>query len=269
MKRKLIFIQLILSILLITLIFIFSNITSILYFPITTPIEWCENQPCVVFELFSQNITIVQPSSTILVYFLGVITIFLGLSLLRNILFNKFVSWWGIALLLWGLGAIVAGTSYQIFSYELKCAGRSFCIWTSMWEIVYLMFSVGSINAMLIAQANINNNMKYRDLMIYYGLCNYFIYLIIIFIGVVVPIQFLISFELMILLLAPTILYLLVYNIQNYNQLKEPIYRSLIFIFSSLILIIGIYFLYFMLDITAILWEQGIWFSENDVLHPG
>jgi hypothetical protein len=34
-------------------------------------------------------------------------------------------------------------------------------------------------------------------------------------------------------------------------------------------LTIGAYFLYWALDITDVLWEQGIWFSENDVLHLG
>jgi hypothetical protein len=29
------------------------------------------------------------------------------------------------------------------------------------------------------------------------------------------------------------------------------------------------YFLYLVLDITRRLWSQGVWFSENDVLHIG
>jgi hypothetical protein len=32
---------------------------------------------------------------------------------------------------------------------------------------------------------------------------------------------------------------------------------------------LGAYLLYLVLDITAELWSQGVWFSENDVLHIG
>ncbi|MHA1498556.1 MAG: hypothetical protein ACTSRT_13570 [Promethearchaeota archaeon] len=93
-----------------------------------------------------------------------------------------------------------------------------------------------------------------------YALGNFILYVFIVVIGSVIPIQFLISYELMILFLGPTILFLLIFNVKNYN-------RSLVIIWIALILIMGLYFLYYMLSITEMFWEQGIWFSENDVLH--
>jgi len=196
-------------------------------------------------------------------------TIIFGGFLLRTSKSNRFISWWGIALVLWGMGALFAGTSYQAFSYEIKCAGRSSCIWTSLWELLYLIFSVGSVNAMLMAQTNLDEKNKWSRIKEKYALLNFLIYEFIVLIGAIIPVQFMISFELMILFLAPTILFLLISNVRNYFEHKKPINFSLTIIWISLILIIGLYFTYFMLGITDLLWEQRIWFSENDLLHIG
>lgn len=249
------------------LLFCCNQLDEILYLPQITPEEWCESQPCMKFVIFSLTITIVQPSSTFFVYLLGFITIAFGVILLKRSNGQKFISWWGIALLLWGVGAILAGTSYQAFSYEIKCANRPFCIWTSLWEIFYLIFSVGSVNAMLLAQSKLRCKSNWGTFMEMYGLGNFILYIFIIVIGSIIPVQFLISFELMILFLAPTILFLLIVNLKSYLNQKELIRLSLVVVWFGLILIIGLYFLYYMVGITELLWEQEIWFSENDVLH--
>ena len=246
-----------------------NQLDKILFFPAVTPEEWCVSQPSIELEFFSLKIMLVQPSSTFFVYLLGFITIAIGIYLIRINKNQKFISWWGIALLLWGIGAILAGTSYQAFSYEIKCTGRVFCIWTSLWEIFYLVFSVGSVNAMLKAQTHLGERDKWSKIMARYAPVNFITYVIIVVIGAMIPIQFMISFELMLIFLAPTILLLLIFNIRRYATFKKLINRSLVIIWVSLIFIIGLYFLYFMLDITSILWEQGIWFSENDILHIG
>ena len=244
-----------------------NQLEEILYFPATTPEEWCEGQPCVEFYLFSTRFILVQPSSTIFVFSLGFLTITIGIYLLIIRKTKKFTLWWGTALLLWGLGAVFAGISYQAFSYEIKCANRSFCIWTSLWEIFYLILSVGSVNAMLLAQSNLGERTLCSRIMKGYTCANFTSYLMIVAFGTIIPVHFLISFELMIVFLAPTILLLLIFNIRKYIHLKTRVYRSLAIIWAFLIVIIGLYFLYFMLDITDIFWEQGVWFSENDVLH--
>ena len=255
--------------LLIILLFFFNQLGEILYFPEITPEEWRESQPWIELDFFSLKIILVQPSSTFFVYLLGSIATLIGVYLLKISKNQKFIYWWGLALILWGVGAIFAGTSYQAFNYEIKCVGRSLCIWTSWWEIVYLILSVGSVNAMLMAQANLDKNGRWIRMMSGYAFANFIAYFIIVVIGTMVPVQFLISFELMLLFLAPTILILLIFNIRSYLDQKRRINLSLVIIWISLILIIGLYFLYFMLDITTILWEQRIWFSENDILHIG
>ena len=269
MKKNLRYVFGSIFLLFIILLFFFNQLGEILYFPEITPEEWRESQPWIELDFFSLKIILVQPSSTFFVYLLGSIATLIGVYLLKISKNQKFIYWWGLALILWGVGAIFAGTSYQAFSYEIKCVGRSLCIWTSWWEIVYLILSVGSVNAMLMAQANLDKNGRWIRMMSGYAFANFIAYFIIVVIGTMVPVQFLISFELMLLFLAPTILILLIFNIRSYLDQKRRINLSLVIIWISLILIIGLYFLYFMLDITTILWEQRIWFSENDILHIG
>jgi len=266
-NTRYIFVFIFLSVLIVLLFW--NQLDKILFFPAITPGEWCTSQPCVELEIFSLKIILVQPSSTFFVYLLGFITIAIGITLIRTSKNQKFISWWGIALLLWGIGAILAGTSYQAFSYEIKCAGEAFCVWTSLWEIFYLIFSVGSVNAMLIAQTHLSEKNNWSKIMGRYASANFIAYVIIVLIGAMIPIQFMISFELMLLFLAPTILFLLIINIRKYLFFKKRINRSLVIIWISLILILGLYFLYYVLDISNILWVQGIWFSENDILHIG
>ena len=111
--------------------------------------------------------------------------------------------WWGIALILWA--------SARCWRDELRgvqlcdqCAGRPACVWTSWWEVSYLILSVASIDAMMLAEAYSCTVGKWRRVLSVYvvSMC-----------GLrrhranrrVIPVKFLISFELLILFAAPTI----------------------------------------------------------------
>ena len=107
--------------------------------------------------------------------------------------------WWGIALILWGVGALLAGTSYEAFSYAIKCAGRPACVWTSWWEVLYLILSVASVDAMLLAEAYACTTGRWRRALTIYAVVNAAVYAIVVLIGALIPVKFLISFELLIL----------------------------------------------------------------------
>ncbi|MFT4520608.1 MAG: hypothetical protein ACI9JM_003012, partial [Halioglobus sp.] len=128
-----------------------SRIDSLLYQPETTPQQWCEAMPCV--ELFSTGLILNQPSSTLMVYLLGFMWLWVGWRFWKNENGQQSRRWWAIAMTLGGIAALSAGTSYQAFGYELKCAGRELCTWTSWWEIAYLVIQAASMNAMLVAVA--------------------------------------------------------------------------------------------------------------------
>lgn len=246
-----------------------GRLDSIPYQPKQTAETWLTIQPFVRIQVGSADIILIQPSSTVLVYLLGLVAVGVGLYFWRLTGSHRSRAWWGIALLLWGVGALFAGTSYQAFSYEIKCAGREFCAWTSWWEVIYLVLSVASVDAMVVAEAYSCTVGKWRRPISLYALMNAVLYLGVVLFGALVPIKFLISFEFLLLVAAPNVLILFALNGWRYSKLKDPMDLALLGTWLGLGITLGAYFLYLVLDITHQLWARGVWFSENDVLHIG
>lgn len=199
-----------------------GRLDSIPYHPKQTPETWLTIQPSVNVRIGSDGIILVQPRSTVLVYLLGIVAIAVGLNFWRIRGKHRSRAWWGLALLLWGLGVLFAGTSYQAFSYEIKCAGREFCAWTSWWEVIYLMLSVASVDAMMVADAYSCTVGKRRKVMSCYALGHATLYILVVLVGALVPIKFLVSFELLLFVAAPNILILFVLNGWRYTSSRIP-----------------------------------------------
>jgi hypothetical protein len=242
-----------------------GRLDTLPYTPTQTPETWLQIQPYAQIN----KIVIIQPSTSLIVYLLGVLTIGVGVYFLKNRNQQQSRLLWGIALLLWGLGALFAGTSYEAFSYHIKCAGRDACLWTSWWEIAYLIASVWSVDAMTLAVAFSSASGKLRRALSIYAVANAAIYFIVVIIGAFTPIKFLISFELLLAVSAPGILAFFIINGWRYFKYK----LSLDLVLSGTWLWLGVtiaaYFLYLISGNTAALWKKGLWFSENDVLHIG
>lgn len=246
-----------------------TQLDSIPFEPSQTPETWLQIQPFAEIGLGSQTIIIVQPSTSIIVYLLGLLTIGVGIYFLRIRDGQRSRLWWGIALLLWGLGALLAGTSYEAFSYAIKCAGRDLCVWTSWWEIVYLVVTIWSLDAILLAVAYSSTTGKLRKVLSAYAIVNAIFYFTVVIVGVVVPVKFLISFEFLLVVGFPGILVFFIINGRRYLQFKQPLDRALLVTWIWLGITIITYFIYFLAGTTALLWGMGIWFTENDVLHIG
>lgn len=251
----------------IIILFFINNLNCLLYEPLITPEEWCQAEPCFNMAWFGGTLTINVPTSTIFVYGLGIFTIIIGIYFLKRNKEQVSLEWWGVSMIFWGLGALFAGTSYQLFSYELKCAGRQYCLWTSWWEISYLLLTAGAVDAMLMAQSYSCASGKGRKWIQVYAMLNSIAYIIIVVVGTLIPIRFLISFELLVLFLLPTTLFFFTLNIYRYVKEQNLMDRSLILTWVFLGIVIIVYYAYYLVGITERLWSQGIWFSANDVLH--
>ena len=250
-----------LSIIVLVLLGIFLP-NNLLLEPLVTPSEYLNSIP---YWTIGDTIIIV-PSSTIFVYILGAITILLGISFLKQ---KREVSyWWSISMIFWGLGAILAGTSYQGLGYELKCSGEVYCSFTSWFELSYLYVTAMSIAALAVAIAKSILPIDKQKPLLYYAIISSIVYPIILVLGSVLEIRFLISYELFTIFFMPLFIVFFVYSIINYRKQKDELNRTLIITWILFLAVNVSYYVYFYLGFTESLYDNfGIWFSANDVLH--
>lgn len=228
---------------------------------------WLTIQPCKTYSVFGKKILITQPSSSFWVYFLGLLTTALGFYFLITDAQQTSRILWGWSLILWGVGALIAGTSYQAFAYQLKCAGRDKVAWTSWWEVIYLIFQQVSVNVMLVAVAYSSLAQTGQMIAITVAIFTSIVYTIMIFYGAFKAIKGLITFELMVHFCTPFIVFMIALNAWSYWQFANPLDLALLGTWFGLILTMYLYWQYYNAGLTEKLWAKGKWFSENDVLH--
>lgn len=245
---------------------LFERVHSIPHNDLTKE-NWGEKQPLKKVKLGSLEFFISQPSSSFWVYLLGILVTLAGVKffMIQGEEVSRY--WWGISLVLWGVGACVAGTSYQAFGYELKAARREVCSWTSWWEIVYLIMQQLSMNAMTVAIAYSCTTGLLKEILIWYSLVVTIIYPIVTLIGAFIPVKSLITFEFMVAVSLPSFI---VFCILNAVRVVQFGYTMDLVLIGSWILIylswVG-YIKYWKSGLTEKLWAKGTWFSENDILH--
>lgn len=236
-----------------------------------TPEQFCTVQWCADWALFGRELVILEPSSTVIVYALGVLTLLVGARFLRMQQGQQSRRWWGVALLLWGVGALMAGTSYENLGYELKCAGRPLCLFTTWWEVGYLWLSALSIDAMAAAMAWSSATGSARRWILRWAGLNAALYTVATVVGALVPVKALITFTTLLVAAAPNLLLFYVLAGLGYHRYRDTEDRRLLIAWIWLLVVMIAYVVYNALGITAILWQDGagIWFSEDDVLHLG
>lgn len=246
-----------------------GTLASVPMSPAQTPDSWLTIQPFVEIHLGARRIVLAQPSTTFIVFALGFITIWAGLHWLRIRGQHRTRLWWGVALLFWGAGALLAGTSYEGLSYHLKCAGRATCAWTSWLEVWYLWLTMVSVDAIVIAQAYGTRTGRGRTLQIRYAATHGALYVLAVFIGSQLPSRLLLSFEGLLLAALPSAVICVQGTLARYSAARAHVDRITLGAWLWLALTVGAYYAYYASGATETLWAHGAWFSENDVLHIG
>lgn len=122
---------------------------------------------------------------------------------------------------------------------------------------------------MMLAVAYSSASGRLRRGLSVYAFINAFVYFVIVMVGTFIPVKFLISFELLLVVTAPSIIAFFVIHGWRYFKYKESLDLVYLGIWIWLGITIAAYFLYLVSGNTEMFWEKGIWFSENDVLHIG
>ena len=186
------------------LLFLLANVAcgridNMPYNPPLKASEWCQKQACTEWG----NWTISQPFSSVLVYVLAFYSIWVGYQFLKIQRGQQSRYWWGISIVLGGIGALAAGTSFQAFGYEIKCAGLEHCQFTSWWEIVYNILTVAGAGALLIGISHSSMKKRGQFWSRIYALIMTIVYGITCCYGVYARDYFLVSFDWMILCTMP------------------------------------------------------------------
>jgi len=237
--------------------------------PKTTPEAFLAAQHWITVHLGDAQVVISQPTSSIIVYFVGLFTILVGFRFYQHRNNQQSKLWWAIGLFLTGFGALLAGTSYQAFGYEIKCHGREFCTYTSWWEVHYMLLSALGMNAFLIASAYSSTRGFFRKSIMLYAVIHSIVYSALLMYGAFVPVQFLVSFELLMLSSAPAVVFVLGLHTNAFRISHDAMNRKLRNTWLVFLLVGIAYGTWLALGLTQPLWNHGIWFTENDVLHVG
>lgn len=252
---------------LVALIFL-GNTASLLMVPPTTPEQFLAGMPYSTFSFLGQDRVLIQPSSTFFVYLLGVLMILLGVVFLNNQKGQRSRYLWGIGMVLWGVSAIVAGTSYQAFGYELKCRGQELCLFTSTWELAYMLITAYSINFLVAATGYTSAGVTGRKWMVRFAIADSIAYTAYILIGAILPIKFLVTYEGFMAFIGANFLLMFFMNIRYYRVHHDALNKKLIQVWLGFLLVNIGYFAFLFGGFGASMYQaSGLWFNENDALH--
>jgi hypothetical protein len=251
-----------------TVVIVLNHTSEFLMVPPTTPAAFLAGVPHIPIAIFGRTLILIEPSSTVLVYLLGLIMIGLGVMFVSTAHTSRARQYWGIGLILWGIGALAAGTSYQAFGYELKCSGHELCQFTSGFELVYMLLTAYSINFLVAATGYTSLGETGRKRLIRFAILDSLAYSIFLLVGAFLPIRFLVSYEGFMVFLGGNFVLMFVLNIRHYLSYRDVLNLRLACLWIGFLVVnLGYFAALFSGFATPFYARSGIWLNENDILH--
>lgn len=260
MQKKNFVLAIDISIVLYFLFLRFGHINDLLITPLIDEQAFLALTP---FSTFGP-VLIQQPSSTLIVMGLALYTFLMGKDYLKHPK-DDFIWFIGFNFIFWGIGAFLAGLSYQSFGYYFKCSFGPYCSFTNYIELLYMLVTVYSINAILLAYTHIISHEKTKEMLTKFALGSVIGYTIFQGIGILIPNQFLVSYEGLLLFLSPNIL---IFMVLSYQHRHQELHQKLLKLWTLFLMVNLVYFIALFAGIGTYLYQTfNLWFNENDVLH--
>jgi purine-cytosine permease-like protein len=131
-----------------------------------------------------------------------------------------------------------------------------------------MLLTAYCINYLVAATGYTSTEVSGRKRLMIFALIDSAIYSVYMFVGAVLPVKFLISYEGFMAFIGANFLIMFILNILHYKKHKDNLNRNLIYIWIGFLIVNIGYFVFLLGDIGTNLYKNyGVWFNENDALH--
>jgi hypothetical protein len=131
-----------------------------------------------------------------------------------------------------------------------------------------MLLTAFCINFLVAATGYTSTGVIGRKRLIKFALIDSAAYSVYMFVGAVLPVKFLISYEGFMAFIGVNFLIMFILNLLHYKKHKDNLNRNLIYIWISFLIVNFGYFVFLLGNIGANFYQNfGVWFNENDALH--
>ncbi|PKO10444.1 MAG: hypothetical protein CVU40_04905 [Chloroflexi bacterium HGW-Chloroflexi-2] len=131
-----------------------------------------------------------------------------------------------------------------------------------------MLLTAYCINFLVAATGYTSTGIVGRQRLLKFAIIDSAAYSVYMFVGAVIPVKFLISYEGFMAFIGVNFLIMFILNILHYKKHKDKLNLKLIYIWIGFLIVNIGYFVFLLEDIGGNLYQNyAVWFNENDALH--